>query len=260
MPPHHPVQNHLLAALAAANFERLRPELELVPMPLGWVVYESGSPQQHVYFPANCVVSLLYVMSNGASAKIALAGKEGLVGIASFMGGETTTGRAVVQSSGYAYRMEAESLKREFARGGQLRKLALRYTQALIVQMTQTAVCHRHHTVEQQLCRWLLLTVDRLPANELLLKLDLAASILGTGSERILQALARLQARGLVRLGHGTVSVVDRPGLEDAACECYAVVTDEYDRLLATGFGARRAADGGMVMPGSACIVEVVMP
>lgn len=237
---HHPAQNHLLAALPSPELDRLRPELGLVPMPLGWVVHEAGRRQDYVYFPTGSIVSLLYVMENGASAKIAIAGDEGFVGIASAMGGDTTTSRAVVQSSGYAYRLGAEALQREFRRGGRLRHIALNYTQALIAQMTQIAVCHRHHSMEQQLCRWLLLSADRLKSPELVFNLDLMVGILGTPRQGIVHAVARLQALGVIRFGRGRIGVIDRAGLEAVACECHAVVADEYDRLLGTRYGARR--------------------
>lgn len=240
MPLHHPSQNHLLAVLPLQELERLRPHLELVPMPLGWVVHESGHPHDYVYFPTSSVISLLYVMQNGASAKIAIVGNDGLVGMASFMGGDTTTSRAVVQSSGYGYRLPAAAIQLEFKSGSALRPLVLRHTQALIVQMTQTAVCHRHHTMEQQLCRWLLLSADRLNSREMALSLDLMVAILGADQLRIVQAVACLQARGLIRFQRGTITLVDRQRLEAFACECYAVVTHEYDRLLATGFTARQ--------------------
>lgn len=237
---HHPAQNHLLAALPSQELDRLRPELGLVPMPLGWVVHEAGQRHDYVYFPTSSIVSLLYVMANGVSAKIAIAGNEGFVGIASFMGGDTTTSRAVVQNSGYAYRLSAEALQREFRLGGRLRPLALNYTQALIAQMTQTAVCHRHHTMEQQLCRWLLLSADRLKSSDLVFNLDLMVGILGTPRQGIVHAVARLQALGVIRFGRGRISVLDREGLEEVACECYAVVANEYDRLLGTHYAARR--------------------
>lgn len=237
---HHPAQNHLLARLPAQELERLRPELELVPMPMGWVVHEAGQRHEHVYFPTGSIVALLYAMENGSSAKIALAGNDGLIGIAAFMGGDTTTSRAVVQTSGYGYRLSAEALLREFKLGGRLRQLALKYTQALIVQMTQTAVCHRHHSMEQQLCRWLLLSRDRLKSNELVLTPELMVGILGAPRLRIVHAVARLQALDLIAFSRGKITVIDREGLEDLACECYRVVADEYDRLLGTGFAARR--------------------
>lgn len=237
---HHPAQNHLLSKLPSQELERLRPELGLVPMPTGWVVHEAGHRHDYVYFPTSSIVALLYTMENGSSAKIALAGNDGLIGIASFMGGDTTTSRAVVQTSGYGYRLSAEALQREFRLGGRLRQLALKYTQALIVQMTQTAVCHRHHSMDQQLCRWLLLSADRLKSNELALTADLMAGILGAPCQRIVHAVARLQALDLIVFGRGKITIVDREGLEDLVCECYRVVANEYDRLLGTSYAARR--------------------
>ena len=195
-----PTQNHLLAALPADDYARLAPELELIPMPLGWAVYESGGHMGYVYFPTTSIVSLLYVMENGASAEIAITGNEGLVGISLFMGGESTPSRAVVQSAGNGYRLKASVLKREFALGGALQHLALRYTQALITQMAQTAVCNRHHALEQQLCRWLLLSLDRLPGDELLMTQELIANMLGVRREGVTEAAGNLQAEGLIQL------------------------------------------------------------
>jgi len=229
---HSPKQNHLLAALPAADYERLLPELELVPLPLGWAVYESGGKLGFVYFPTTSIISLLYVMENGASAEIAVTGSDGLVGIALFMGGETTPSRAVVQSAGYGYRLKAGVLKREFEQGGTLQHLALRYTQALITQMAQTAVCNRHHSVEQQLCRWLLLSLDRLPSNELSMTQELIANMLGVRREGVTEAAGKLQAAGLIHYSRGHITVLDRPKLEKRVCECYAVVKKEFDRLL----------------------------
>ena len=229
---HSPKQNHLLAALPAADYERLLPELELVPLPLGWAVYESGGKLGFVYFPTTSIISLLYVMENGASAEIAVTGSDGLVGIALFMGGETTPSRAVVQSAGYGYRLKAGVLKREFEQGGTLQHLALRYTQALITQMAQTAVCNRHHSVEQQLCRWLLLSLDRLPSNELSMTQELIANMLGVRREGVTEAAGKLQAAGLIHYSRGHITVLDRPKLEKRVCECYAVVKREFDRLL----------------------------
>jgi len=230
--PHSPKQNHLLASLPAADYERLLPELELVPMPLGWSVYESGGHQGYVYFPTNSIVSLLYVMENGASAEMAITGNEGLVGIALFMGGETTPSRAVVQSAGHAYRLKAAVLRREFEHGGALQNLLLRFTQALITQMAQTAVCNRHHSVEQQLCRWLLLSMDRLPGNELRMTQELIANMLGVRREGVTEAAGKLQEAGLIHYSRGHITVLDRPKLETQVCECYAVVKREVDRLL----------------------------
>src|SRR5258706_1832047 len=201
-------------------------------MPLGWVVYESGSQMSYVYFPTNSIVSLLYVMESGASAEIAIAGNEGLVGISLFMGGESTPSRAVVQSAGDGYRLKASILKKEFALGGELQHLALRYTQALGTQMAQTAVCNRHHSVDQQLCRWLLLSMDRLHGNELRMTQELIANMLGVRREGVTEAAGKLQNAGLVEYRRGKIAVLDRPRLQARACECYAVVKKEFDRLL----------------------------
>jgi CRP-like cAMP-binding protein len=237
MPPpaqgkHSPTQNYLLAALPPSEYERLLPDMELVPLPLGWAVYEAGGRQGFVYFPTTAIISLLYVMEDGASAEIAVAGNDGLVGIALFMGGETTPSRAVVQSAGYGYRMRASVLKREFNQGGALQHLALRYTQALITQMAQTAVCNRHHSVEQQLCRWLLLSLDRLPSNELTMTQELIANMLGVRREGVTEAAGKLQTDGLITYSRGHITVLDRARLEQRVCECYAVVKKEMDRLL----------------------------
>ena len=228
----HPKQNHLLAALPAADYERLLPDLELVSLPLGWAVYESGGHLSYLYFPIDSIVSLLYVMENGASAEIAITGNDGLVGLALFMGGESTPNRAVVQSAGYAYRLGAAVMKKEFQRGGALQHLLLRYTQALITQMAQTAVCNRHHSVEQQLCRWLLLSLDRLPSNELKMTQELIANMLGVRREGVTEAAGHLQALGLIHYSRGHITVQDRAKLEKQVCECYAVVKREMDRLL----------------------------
>ena len=230
--PHSPKQNQLLAALPGADYQRMRPELELVPLTLGAALYESGSEQDHVYFPTDSIVSLLYVMQDGSSAEIAVAGCEGLVGIALFMGGETTPSRAVVQSAGNAYRCTDKFLKSEFERGGPLQHRLLRYTQALLTQMAQTAVCNRHHTVEQQLCRWLLLSLDRLPSNELTMTQELIANMLGVRREGVTEAAGHLQAAGLIHYSRGRIVVLDRAKLEARVCECYAVVKRESDRLL----------------------------
>jgi len=230
--PHTPKQNHLLAALPADDYARLLPELELTPMPLGWAVYESGGQLSYLYFPTTSIVSLLYVMESGASAEIAITGNEGLVGISLFMGGESTPSRAVVQSAGNAYRLGAGILKREFALGGNLQHLALRYTQALITQMAQTAVCNRHHALDQQLCRWLLLTLDRLESNELLMTQELIANMLGVRREGVTEAAGKLQSEGLIHYSRGHIKVLDRARLEKRVCECYAVVKKESDRLL----------------------------
>jgi CRP-like cAMP-binding protein len=229
---HTPKQSHLLNALPPADYERLLPDLELVPLPLGSAVYESGKEQEYVYFPSASIVSLLYVMEDGSSAEIAVVGNEGVVGIALFMGGETTPSRAVVQSAGHAYRLKASLLKKEFERGGALQFLLLRYTQALITQMAQTAVCNRHHSVEQQLCRWLLLSLDRLPSNELTMTQELIANMLGVRREGVTEAAGKLQAAGIIEYSRGKITVQDRPKLEARVCECYAVVKRETDRLL----------------------------
>ena len=230
--PHHPEQNHLLNVLPASDRERLFPKLELVPLPLGDVLYESGSRLSHIYFPTDSIVSLLYVMEDGASAEIAVVGNEGIVGVSLFMGGETTPSRAVVQSAGHAYRLKAQLLKQEFNRTGPMMHLLLRYTQALITQMAQTAVCNRHHSVDQQLCRWLLLSLDRLPSNELTMTQELIANMLGVRREGVTEAAGNLQSAGLIKYNRGRITVLDRPGLEARSCECYAVVKKEFDRLL----------------------------
>lgn len=230
--PHSPKQNHILAALPAADYARLLPDLELIPMPLGWAVYESGGSLGYLYFPTTSIVSLLYVMESGASAEIAITGNEGMVGISLFMGGESTPSRAVVQSAGNGYRLKASALKREFALGGNLQHLALRFTQALITQMAQTAVCNRHHALDQQLCRWLLLSIDRLPGNDLVMTQELIANMLGVRREGVTEAAGKLQADGLIQYSRGHIKVLDRAGLEQRVCECYAVVKKEYNRLL----------------------------
>jgi CRP-like cAMP-binding protein len=227
-----PARNHLLAALPREDFARLEPHLELVPLPLGWAVYESGGRQGYVYFPTTAIVSLLYVMADGDSAEIAVVGNDGLVGIALFMGGETTPSRAVVQSEGQGYRLKGLLLKGEFERGGELQHLLLRYTQALITQMAQTAVCNRHHAVEEQLCRWLLLSLDRLPSNELTMTQELIANMLGVRREGVTQAAGKLQEAGVIHYSRGKITVLDRPKLEALVCECYAVVRRETDRLF----------------------------
>ena len=229
---HTPSQNHLLAALTPPEQARLFPQLELVPMPLGDVLYESGSQLAHVYFPTTCIVSLLYLMADGASAEIAVVGNEGLVGVALFMGGETTPSRAVVQSAGVAYRLAGATMKEEFNRAGLMQQLLLRYTQALLTQMAQTAVCNRHHSVDQQLCRWLLLSLDRLPGNELQMTQELIANMLGVRREGVTAAAGNLQDAGLIRYSRGRITVLDRAKLEQRVCECYEVVRKEFDRLL----------------------------
>jgi CRP-like cAMP-binding protein len=230
--PHSPKQNHLLAALPTEDFARLMLDLELVVMPLGWAVYESGAHMAFLYFPTTSIVSLLYVMESGGSAEIAITGNEGLVGISLFMGGETTPSRAVVQSAGNGYRLKASVLKREFALGGNLQHLSLRYTQALITQMAQTAVCNRHHSVDQQLCRWLLLSLDRLQSNELTMTQELIANMLGVRREGVTEAAGKLQTAGIIHYRRGKITVLDRPKLERRVCECYRVVKNEFDRLL----------------------------
>jgi CRP-like cAMP-binding protein len=227
-----PRQNHLLAALPADVYARLLPHLELVPLELGWAVYESGGPQGFVFFPTTSIISLLYVMEDASSAEIAIVGNEGIVGIALFMGGESTSSRAVVQSAGFGYRLKASFMKTEFEKGGELQHHLLRYTQALITQMAQTAVCNRHHSIDQQLCRWLLLSVDRLPTNELSMTQELIANMLGVRREGVTEAAGRLQQARLINYSRGKITVTDRPGLEARVCECYAVVRREYERLL----------------------------
>ena len=230
--PFDPRQNHLLAALPDAEWARWAPHLEPVELALGDVVYESGSTMRHVYFPLTAIVSLLYVMESGASAEIAVVGNEGIVGIALFMGGETTPSRAVVQSAGMTVRLAAKSMKDEFDRGGPVLHLLLRYTQALITQMAQTAVCNRHHSLDQQLCRWLLLSLDRLQGEELTMTQELIANMLGVRREGVTEAALKLQKAGLIKYTRGRITVLDRSGLAQRSCECYAVVKREYDRLL----------------------------
>jgi CRP-like cAMP-binding protein len=228
----NPSQNRLLAALPTADYERLAPHLEGVVMRLGDSVYEPGGQLQHVYFPTTAIVSLLYVLESGASAEIAGVGNEGVLGISLFMGGNTTPSSAVVQVSGYGYRLPGKVLREEFNRAGLLRMLLLRYTQALLTQMCQTAACNRHHSVDQQLCRWLLLTLDRLPTNELVMTQELVASALGVRRESVTEAAGKLQRDGFLNYRRGHISVLDRAGLEAGACECYAVVKKEIERLL----------------------------
>ena len=228
----NPKQNHLLDALLKAEFDRLSPNLELVELPLGKVMYEAGGLLQHVYFPTTSIISLLYVMENGAAAEIAVVGNEGILGISLFMGGETTSSRAIVQSAGHAYCLQAQLLKDEFNRSGPVQRLLLRYTQALITQMAQTAVCNRHHTVEQQLCRWLLLSLDRLACDELIMTQELIANMLGVRREGVTEAAGRLQRDGVINYRRGRIAVLDRKKLESRSCECYKVVKAEFDRLL----------------------------
>ncbi|MEC4747035.1 Crp/Fnr family transcriptional regulator [Methylomicrobium sp. Wu6] len=232
---HNPLQNHLLNALPKKVLARLFPHLECVPMPLGDVLYESGDELRYAYFPTNCIVSLLYVMENGASAEIAVVGNEGIIGVALFMGGGTMPNRAVVQSEGYAYRLRGHLLLQEFNLYGPLHHLLLRYTQALITQMAQTAVCNRHHSVDQQLCRWLLLSLDRLSSNELTMTQELIANMLGVRREGVTEAAGKLQQARLIEYRRGHITVLDRPGLEARVCECYQVVKTEFDRLLPSG-------------------------
>ena len=227
-----PRQNRLLAALPDAEWERLLPHLECIDMPLGKVLYESGDRLAHVYFPTNSIVSLLYVMQDGYSAEIAIVGHEGIVGIALFMGGNSTPSRAVVQSAGKGFRLKANLMMQEFDRAGPVLHLLLRYTQALITQMSQTAVCNRHHSLDQQLCRWLLLSLDRLQSNELVMTQELIANMLGVRREGVSEAAGHLHHAGLIRYQRGHITVLDRAALERRTCECYAVVRNEYDRLL----------------------------
>ncbi len=235
--PHNPRQNHLLDALPSAEYERLFPHLELVPMPLGDVLYESGDKLRYAYFPTTCIVSKLYVTENGASTEIAVVGNDGIIGAALFMGGGTMPNRAVVQSAGYAFRLRGHLLIKEFERfggrrSGALHHLLLRYIQALITQMAQTAVCNRHHSVDQQLCRWLLLSLDRLDSNELIMTQELIANMLGVRREGVTEAAGNLQRAGLIDYSRGHITVLDRPGLEARVCECYQVVKTESNRLL----------------------------
>ena len=227
-----PEQNHLLKALSPGMRERVYPHLQLVNLPLGKVLYESGDVLRYVYFPTDSIVSLLYMMEDGASAEIAVVGNEGLIGIALFMGGETTTSRAIVQSGGSAYRLIGQRLKDEFNRHGEMQILLLRYTQSLLTQMAQTAVCNRHHSLDQQLCRWLLLSLDRLSSNELSMTQELIANMLGVRRVGVTEAASKLQAIGVIRYSRGKITVLDRPKLECLCCECYAVVKKETDRLL----------------------------
>jgi CRP-like cAMP-binding protein len=231
-PPHQPSQNHLLAALPAAEYERLKPHLELVHMPLGDVLCESGGRLHYVYFPTSAIVSLHYILENGASSEIAGVGNEGMLGISLFMGGETTPSWATVQTAGHGYRLKAALMLQEFNHAGPVQRLLLRYTQALIMQISQTAVCNRHHTIEQQLCRWLLLTLDRLESEELTMTQELIASMLGVRREGITEAAGKLQNAGIIRYRRGHIMVLDRSGLETHVCECYSVVKKEFDRLF----------------------------
>lgn len=227
-----PRQNNLLAILPKDEYDRLAPHLELVELPLGESLVESGKTMPYVFFPIDCIISLLCVMEDGSSTETALVGAEGIVGISLFMGGETTPSRAIVQSAGSAYRLKGQLLKTEFNRAGCLQDMLLRYTQALITQMAQTAVCNRHHSLDQQLCRWLLLSMDRLPTNELIMTQELIANMLGVRREGVTDAAGDLQRAGLISYRRGRISILDRAGLEARVCECYAVVKKEYDRLL----------------------------
>src|SRR5688572_4243283 len=230
--PPDPRQNYILDALPPLERERLFPHLKLVPMPLGKVLYESGATLRHIYFPTNSIVSLLYVMQDGSSAEIAVVGNDGALGVSLFMGGETTTSRAIVQSAGRAYRLSGKLLEEEFSRHGELLHILLRYTQSLITQMSQTAVCNRHHSLDQQLCRWLLLSLDRLAGNELVMTQELIANMLGVRREGVTEAAGNLQSAKLIKYSRGRITVLDRRGLEARTCECYAVVKKESDRLL----------------------------
>lgn len=229
---HSPLQNRLLAALPEDEYVFLFPHLERVEMPLGEVLYESGGELHYVYFPTTCIVSLLYVMANGSSAEIAIVGNDGIIGIALFMGGGSMPNRAVVQSAGHAYRLRKGLIQKEFAQNGPMMRLLLRYTQALITQMSQTAVCNRHHSIDQQLCRWLLLSLDRLPTNRLTMTQELIANMLGVRREGVTEAAGKLQQAGLINYCRGQITVLDRVGLEQRVCECYQVVRTETDRLL----------------------------
>jgi len=234
---HDPHQNHLLDALLMAEYDRLSPHLELIEMPLGEALYESGQKLKHVYFPTTSIVSLLYVMEDGASAEIAVVGNEGILGVSLFMGSDTTPSRAIVQSAGHGYRLKAQLLKDEFNRAGPVMRLLLRYTSALITQMAQTAACNRHHSVEQQLCRWLLLSLDRLSTDELTMTQELIANMLGVRREGVTEAPGKLHRAGLINYSRGHIKVLNRPGLEAPVCECYQVVKTEFDRLLPSFHG-----------------------
>ncbi len=228
----NPRRNNLLASLPDTEWQRWQPQLELVDLPLGKVLSEPGSQPSHVYFPTNAIVSLLYVLENGASAEIAVVGREGVVGVSLFMGGGSTSSRAVVQSAGMGYRLSASAIQREFEHSSPVMHLMLRYTQALITQMSQTAVCNRHHSLDQQLCRWLLLSLDRLPGNELVMTQELISNMLGVRREGVTEAALKLQSSGLIHYSRGHITVLDRARLEQRTCECYRVVKVEYDRLL----------------------------
>ncbi len=229
---HEPRQNHLLAALPPKEYEHLAANLELVPMPLGHVLYESGSELRYAYFPTTAIVPLLYVMRDGATTEIAVVGNEGVIGVALFMSGESTPLRAVVQSAGYAYRLKGQLLQEEFKHSRKLQHLLLHYTQALLTQMAQTAVCNRRHSLDQQLCRWLLMSLDRTPSNELVMTHELISNMLGVRREGVTEAAGNLQRAGLIKYSRGHITVIDRAGLEARVCECYAVVKKEFERLL----------------------------
>ena len=241
IPSPDPRANHLLASLPESDYQVLAAQLERMPMPLGMAVYESGSAQGFVYFPVDSIISLLYVLESGASTEIAVTGNEGLVGISLFMGGESTPSRAIVQSAGHGYRVRGALLRQLFESSGDVQHLLLRFTQALITQMTQTAVCNRHHSVDQQLCRWLLLMLDRLSSSEVLMTQELIANMLGVRREGVTEAAGKLQAEGLIEYRRGRISVLDRPQLEARVCECYGVVKKEYDRLLSSPLPLGRA-------------------
>jgi CRP-like cAMP-binding protein len=229
---HYPKQNHLLAALPEESYSRLHGDLELVAMPLGWVLSESGGNIKNVYFPTSSIVSLLYVTTNGASSEIAVAGIEGMIGISIFLGNRGASNRAIVQSAGHGYRLNRESAQREFALGGVFQGLVLRYTQSLMTQMGQTAVCNRHHSIDQQLCRWLLLSIDRVSGNELIMTQELIANMLGVRREGVTEAAGKLQAAGLIRYQRGRITMLDRSTMEARVCECYSVVKREFERLM----------------------------
>jgi CRP-like cAMP-binding protein len=233
-------KNHLLAALPEEEFARLAPDLKLVSLDLGTVLYESGDQMTHLFFPTTAIISLLYIMENGATAEIGIAGNNGLVGVALFMGGESTSSRAVVQSAGDAVRIGENAMKREFARGGIFQQILLRYTQSLMTQISQTAVCNRLHTLEQQLCRWLLINHDQLQTDKLIMTQELIANMLGVRREGVTLAAKKIQEKGLIKYSRGTITIVDRTGLKNSACECYQVVMDEYDRLLGKYVGSNK--------------------
>jgi CRP-like cAMP-binding protein len=243
-PPHPFHQNQILRALPEPERARLAPHLSYVTMPAGKSVYESGAHLRHIYFPTDCIISLLYVLESGASAEIAVVGREGAVGVSLFMGGETTPSRAVVQSAGGAYRLSGTRLKEEFERHGQMLHALLRYTQSLITQMAQTAVCNRHHAIDQQLCRWLLLSLDRLESCELRVTQELIANMIGVRREGVTEAAGKLQSEGVIRYSRGRITVLDRPRLESLACECYRVVKRETDRLLGPGSEGAAGIEG----------------